>query len=255
MATAHRLVKSGMKVTVFEKSSRLGAGQSGHNSNVVHSGAFYVPGSLKARLASRGREMLEEFIAQNDLPFARVGKLVVKMPGEDKLFAELVDRAASNGVESVVLESLGELREFEPLVTGIAALSGCHALPSLISSPCFTHWVARFKRPGVDSGSEPVFGWMETPSLWTARGRGISWLRPARASTRSAETRHGEWLASRVPIASCAARSVRPLVYGVPVTPATRSWGSTSHRTFPAMRRSVRPPHFTDLSLPAGPHC
>ena len=122
MATAHRLVKSGMKVTVFEKSSRLGAGQSGHNSNVVRSGAFYVPGSLKARLASRGREMLEEFIAQNDLPFARVGKLVVKMPGEDKLFAELVDRAASNGVESVVLGSLGELREFEPLVTGIAAL-------------------------------------------------------------------------------------------------------------------------------------
>lgn len=122
MATAHRLLTSGMRVTVFDKATRLGAGQSGHNSNVIHSGAFYVPGSLKARLASRGRELLEELIAQNDLPLARVGKLVVKMAGEDRLFAELVDRAAANGVESVVLGSAGELRELEPLATGAAAL-------------------------------------------------------------------------------------------------------------------------------------
>jgi len=122
MATAHRLLTSGMRVTVFDKATRLGAGQSGHNSNVIHSGAFYVPGSLKARLASRGRELLEELIGQNDLPLARVGKLVVKMAGEDRLFAELVDRAAANGVESVVLGSAGELRELEPLATGAAAL-------------------------------------------------------------------------------------------------------------------------------------
>lgn len=122
MATAHRLLTSGMQVTVFEKGTRLGAGQSGHNSNVIHSGAFYVPGSLKARLAAGGRRMLEEFIAQNDLPLARVGKLVVQREGEDRLFAELVDRAAANGVESVVLGSAGELRELEPLATGTAAL-------------------------------------------------------------------------------------------------------------------------------------
>lgn len=122
MATAYRLLALGMRVTVFEKASQLGAGQSGHNSNVIHSGAFYVPGSLKARLAAGGRQMLEEFIAENDLPLARVGKLVVKMVGEDRLFAELVDRAAANGVESVVLGSAGELREFEPLATGTAAL-------------------------------------------------------------------------------------------------------------------------------------
>lgn len=122
LATAYRLLAVGMRVTVFEKASRLGAGQSGHNSNVIHSGAFYIPGSLKARLAARGREMLEEFITQSNLPLARVGKLVVQTEGEDRLFAELVDRAGANGVESVVLGSAGELREFEPLATGAAAL-------------------------------------------------------------------------------------------------------------------------------------
>jgi (S)-2-hydroxyglutarate dehydrogenase len=122
MATAYRLLAAGMRVTVFDKAPRLGAGQSGHNSNVIHSGAFYIPGSLKARLAARGREMLEEFIAQNDLPVARVGKLVVQKEGEDRLFAELVDRAAANGVESVVLGSATELHEFEPLTSGTAAL-------------------------------------------------------------------------------------------------------------------------------------
>ncbi len=122
MATAYRLLAMGKRVTVFEKGSRLGAGQSGHNSNVIHSGAFYVPGSLKARLAATGRRMLEEFIAENDLPFARIGKLVVQKEGEARLFAELVDRAAANGVENVVLGSTRELQEFEPLATGAAAL-------------------------------------------------------------------------------------------------------------------------------------
>lgn len=122
MATAYRLLEAGMRVTVFEKASRLGAGQSGNNSNVIHSGAFYVPGSLKARLAISGRRMLEEFIERNDLPLARVGKLVVKKEGEDRLFADLVQRAGANGVENVVLGSTEELREFEPLVLGEAAL-------------------------------------------------------------------------------------------------------------------------------------
>jgi L-2-hydroxyglutarate oxidase len=122
MVTAHDLLTAGMRVTVFERGSRLGAGQSGHNSNVIHSGAFYVPGSLKALLAARGRRMLEEFIAENGLPLARVGKLVVRKEGEEGLFAELVSRAAANGVDGLVLGSAPELREFEPLATGTAAL-------------------------------------------------------------------------------------------------------------------------------------
>ena len=122
MATASRLLGAGLHVTVFEKAAQLGSGQSGHNSNVIHSGAFYVPGSLKAKLAASGRRMLEEFIADNRLPLSRIGKLVVQREGEDKLFARLVERAAANDVEHVVLPSTRELQELEPLATGVAAL-------------------------------------------------------------------------------------------------------------------------------------
>ena len=121
MATASRLLAAGMRVTVFEKAPQLGAGQSGHNSNVIHSGAFYIPGSLKARLAASGRRMLEEFIAVEGLPVSRIGKLVVQREGEDRLFAQLVERATANGVENVVLGSR-ELQEFEPLAIGTTAL-------------------------------------------------------------------------------------------------------------------------------------
>jgi L-2-hydroxyglutarate oxidase len=122
MATAYRLVEAGMRVTVFEKASELGTGQSGHNSNVIHSGAFYTPGSIKARLAAEGRRLLEDFIAEHDLPLDRIGKLVVKQEGQDRLFDDLVDRADANRVEHAVLGSADELRAFEPLATGAAAL-------------------------------------------------------------------------------------------------------------------------------------
>ncbi|HEY9394637.1 MAG TPA: FAD-dependent oxidoreductase, partial [Nocardioides sp.] len=64
-------------VVVFEKESSLGAHQTGHNSGVVHAGIYYKPGSLKARLCTRGRDLLEEFAAEHGIPYEACGKLVV----------------------------------------------------------------------------------------------------------------------------------------------------------------------------------
>ncbi len=122
MATALDLVHRGLEVTVFEAAPRLGSGQSGHNSNVIHSGAFYMPGSLKARLATEGRERLEAFVSEHRLPLQRIGKLVIRLPGERERFDELVRRASANGVPAEVLGSAAALRAFEPLVTGDGAL-------------------------------------------------------------------------------------------------------------------------------------
>ena len=121
MATARELARRGLGVTVFERATKLGAGQSGHSSNVIHSGAFYAPGSLKARLAVRGREALESFIGSNGLPFRRVGKLVVRQRGEGDLFDGLALRASANGVHAEILDA-GALAEFEPAVRGERAL-------------------------------------------------------------------------------------------------------------------------------------
>ena len=122
ISTALHLARRGVGVIVYEVAPSLGAGQSGHNSNVVHSGAFYAPGSLKTAFAMRGREMLEDFIHANKLPYRHVGKLIVQQKGEAERFDELVKRSSANRVEATVLGSRSALHDFEPLVVGERAL-------------------------------------------------------------------------------------------------------------------------------------
>jgi L-2-hydroxyglutarate oxidase len=56
LATARELRRAGRTVAVLEAEDRVAAHQSGHNSNVIHSGLYYRPGSYKARLAVAGRD-------------------------------------------------------------------------------------------------------------------------------------------------------------------------------------------------------
>ena len=52
LATAARLVRDGHRVTVLEKEDGPARHQTGRNSGVIHSGLYYAPGSLKARMAA-----------------------------------------------------------------------------------------------------------------------------------------------------------------------------------------------------------
>lgn len=122
MSTALYAARAGASVTVYEAASHRGAGQSGHNSNVVHSGAFYPPGSLKAQLALRGRALLEDFIVANALPLLRCGKLVIGQVGESERFDTIVSRAKANGVPHEILGSKADIAAVEPLVTGERAM-------------------------------------------------------------------------------------------------------------------------------------
>jgi len=122
MSTALSLAQRGASVTVYEVADDLGAGQSGNNSNVVHSGAFYVPGSLKARMALSGRERLIDFVSRNGLPHSKLGKLVVQQRGEAARFDALVERARANGVDARVLADPRAIEEVEPSITGERAL-------------------------------------------------------------------------------------------------------------------------------------
>ena len=53
LATAMAILKARrLSLVVLEAEDRLAAHQSSHNSGVVHSGLYYKPGSLKARLCA-----------------------------------------------------------------------------------------------------------------------------------------------------------------------------------------------------------
>lgn len=124
LAVVWALLESGAhaSVALVERESSLAGHQTGRNSNVVHSGLYYAPGSLKARLAVTGCAETKAFCAEHDLPYAECGKVVVATaPDELPRMAELVRRGRANGVEVHELDADG-VREREPAVSAIAGL-------------------------------------------------------------------------------------------------------------------------------------
>lgn len=113
----------GLRVLVLEKEDRIAAHQTGHNSGVVHSGIYYAPGSLKARLCVQGSRALYAYCEEHGIPTERCGKVVVATDERDLArLDEIHARARANGVEGVTLLGEDDLREVEPAVRGIRAL-------------------------------------------------------------------------------------------------------------------------------------
>ena len=122
LATAHELTTRGYGVTVLDKEQRVAAHQTGRNSGVIHSGLYYAPGSLKARLGVAGADSMLRFAREHGVDVEVGGKLVVATH-ERQLPAlrELVRRGAANGVPCREIGP-AEAREFEPYVSCVAAL-------------------------------------------------------------------------------------------------------------------------------------
>ncbi|MCX4090797.1 L-2-hydroxyglutarate oxidase [Nocardia sp. alder85J] len=119
--------RPGARIVIVEKEDRVAAHQTGHNSGVVHAGIYYTPGSLKATLCSRGRDMLRDYCAGRELPYDEVGKLVVAITPEDVVRMDaLADRAGANAVPGLRRVDAAEIREIEPHATGLAALHSPH---------------------------------------------------------------------------------------------------------------------------------
>jgi L-2-hydroxyglutarate oxidase len=125
MATAMALLEErpGLSLVVLEAERHLAAHQTGHNSGVIHSGLYYKPGSLKARLCVEGRRALYEFCEGRGVRHERCGKVVVATRADElPALDELERRGRANGLEGVRRLGAEELREHEPHVHGIAGL-------------------------------------------------------------------------------------------------------------------------------------
>ncbi|HEY0551649.1 MAG TPA: FAD-dependent oxidoreductase, partial [Verrucomicrobiae bacterium] len=124
LATAMTLLqmRPGTRVVVLEKEESVAQHQSGRNSGVIHSGIYYKPGSLKARMAREGNRSMREFCARHEIPFEVCGKLIVATEEhESPLLDHLFERAQQNGlaVEKLAPEAA---REVEPHARCLAAL-------------------------------------------------------------------------------------------------------------------------------------
>jgi (S)-2-hydroxyglutarate dehydrogenase len=123
LGTAMALAAAGRSVAVLEAEERVAAHQSGHNSGVIHSGLYYRPGSLKARLCVEGSRALYRFCEEEEVRHQRCGKLVVAVrPEEVRRLDELEARGRENGLAGLRRLGPAELREIEPNAAGVAAL-------------------------------------------------------------------------------------------------------------------------------------
>src|SRR3569832_2710546 len=99
LAVGRALAQGGHETIVCEAQTAIGQGVSSRNSEVIHAGLYYTPGSLKARLCVRGKELLYELCTTHGVPHRNCGKFVVAITDEEAgALKGLADRAAANGV-------------------------------------------------------------------------------------------------------------------------------------------------------------
>lgn len=124
LATARAILRRypGASLILLEKEPEIGLHQTGRNSGVIHSGIYYAPGSLKAKLCALGLKATKQYCIDQCIPFEERGKLIVATSeAELGRLSMLGERAKANGINAQPLKA-AEIKEREPNVAGIAAL-------------------------------------------------------------------------------------------------------------------------------------
>ncbi len=115
LATAAELSRHFPSVFVVEKHEKFGMETSSRNSEVIHSGIYYRPGSLKAVLCREGRDRLYDYCRDREIPHRRCGKLIVATREEEKsILEDLLATARANGVNDGRLLDPHEAAVLEP---------------------------------------------------------------------------------------------------------------------------------------------
>ena len=113
----------GTNVLILDKEKEVAAHQTGHNSGVIHSGLYYKPGSLKAKLCVEGSAAMVRFCREYAVPHEVCGKLVVAVD-EDEIpkLNELLRRGRANGLTGLRELDANQIREIEPNAAGVRGI-------------------------------------------------------------------------------------------------------------------------------------
>ncbi len=123
LASARALALRGLEVVIVEAENVIGSGTSSRNSEVVHAGIYYPPGSLKAKLCVSGREQLYEYCERRGVPIRRCGKLIVATRTDQRERLEaIIAKGKTNGVHDLRLVDRAEALAMEPALECACAL-------------------------------------------------------------------------------------------------------------------------------------
>jgi L-2-hydroxyglutarate oxidase LhgO len=123
LAIARALAEAGREVIVVDAADGIGTGTSSRNSEVIHAGIYYPPGSLKAKLCVRGRQLLYPYCEAHGVEHRRCGKLIVATCDEDRPKLDAIAaRARASGVLDLESLTRAEALAMEPALDCVAAL-------------------------------------------------------------------------------------------------------------------------------------
>ena len=123
LAVARALALQGREVLVLEAANAIGTGTSSRNSEVIHAGIYYAPGSLKATLCVQGRAQLYDYCRDRGINHRRCGKLIVATSAAQVTQLQgIADQARRNGVADLVMLGADEAGQLEPQLVCEAAL-------------------------------------------------------------------------------------------------------------------------------------
>jgi L-2-hydroxyglutarate oxidase LhgO len=160
LAVARALARAGREVLVLEAEPWTGSHTSSRNSEVIHAGIYYPPGSLKARLCVEGKALLYRFCSEYGVPHARLGKLLVAVTHDEvATLAKYRATAAANGVLDLEWLTAADARALEPEVRCVAAVHSpstgivdSHALMLALQGDAEAHGAALALRAPVVGG-------------------------------------------------------------------------------------------------------
>jgi L-2-hydroxyglutarate oxidase LhgO len=141
LAIANELCSQYNSILVIEKEHSFGQHVSSRNSEVIHSGIYYPPGSLKALLCVRGNHLMYDFAKKYHINYKNCGKIVVASKYDEiERLEALMNNGQKNNVEGLKIISASEVSKREPLIRAAGGLTV--ASTGIIDSHAMMHKLA-----------------------------------------------------------------------------------------------------------------
>lgn len=132
---ARELSKYNLKIVIIDKDNDVANETSMANSAIIHAGYDAKSGKLKGKFNARGNEMYEKICDELNVPFERVGSLVVAFNDEDmKTLKYLYENGVNNGVPNMKIIDPKEVRAMEPNLND-TIIGALYAQSAAIISP------------------------------------------------------------------------------------------------------------------------
>jgi L-2-hydroxyglutarate oxidase LhgO len=123
LAAARALALRGHSVLVLEAEPAVALHQSSRNSEVIHAGIYYPPGSLKAHCCIEGKARLYAYCRSRGVEARAVGKLIVATRPEEIATLQTIEAGArAAGMADLDLIEAGAALALEPDLACVAAL-------------------------------------------------------------------------------------------------------------------------------------